>query len=175
VCSSDLGGGRFAMMRCAVLTVSDRCSRGEAEDRSGPAVAEVCTQSLEGVIVEAACVADEPDEIERVLRAWVSVSPTIDLIVTTGGTGLSPRDHTPEAAGRVIERAFPALLELARARSLETSPRAYLSRGVAGVAGRSLIVTLPGSVRGATEILDALVDVLGHAISMLRGEDHARG
>ncbi|GIK17983.1 MAG: molybdenum cofactor biosynthesis protein [Phycisphaerales bacterium] len=157
-------------IRAAVLTVSDRCSRGEAEDRSGPALAAMLCERLAAEIVETVCVPDEVERIECALRNWAEPVRRIDLAVTTGGTGLAPRDVTPEAAMRVIERPHAGLMELARARCLSITPRAYLSRGVAGVAGRTLILTLPGSVRGATEQLAALLDVLPHAVETLRGE-----
>ena len=160
----------MSMIRAAVLTVSDRCSRGEAEDASGPALAAMLRERLGADVVEAACVPDEVERIERALRGWADPERRIDLVVTTGGTGLAPRDVTPEAAARVIERPHAGLMELARARCLSITPRSYLSRGVAGVAGRTLIVTLPGSVRGATEQLGALLDVLPHAVETLRGE-----
>jgi molybdenum cofactor synthesis domain-containing protein len=157
-------------IRLAVLTVSDRCARGEREDASGPALIERCRALFGAALIEHGCVPDDPDLIERRLREWIARTPAIDLILTTGGTGLAPRDHTPEAALRVIERAHPALLELARLRCLEKTPRAFLTRGVAGAAGRSLIITLPGSPRGATENLEAIGDVLSHAIETLRGD-----
>lgn len=157
-------------IRAAVLTVSDRCSRGEAKDLSGPALAQLCRDSLGAAIVATACVPDDPATLEAKLREWSRPDQRIDLILSTGGTGLAPRDHTPEAAMRVIERPAPGLMELARARCAAKTVRTYLSRGVAGVAGRTLIVTLPGSVRGATENLEALLDILPHAIETLRGE-----
>lgn len=156
--------------RVAILTVSDRCSKREAEDTSGPALAALCQRELESQIVDSACIADEADEIERAIRAWANTSPAIDLVLTTGGTGLSPRDHTPEAAMRVIDRPHPALMELARLRCLEKTPRTFLSRGVAGAAKGTLILTLPGSLRGSTEMLEALVDILPHALDTLRGD-----
>lgn len=157
-------------VRVAVLTVSDRCSRGEAQDTSGPALGAMCRERLGAEIVETACLPDDPDGLEACFRAWVAVTPAIDLILSTGGTGLAPRDHTPEAAMRVIERPHPALMELARMRCLSKTPRAMLSRGVAGAAGRSLIMTLPGSLRGSTENLEAVMDILPHAIETLRGD-----
>jgi molybdenum cofactor synthesis domain-containing protein len=157
-------------VRAAILTVSDRCSRAEAEDTSGPALASRCRDGLGAEIVAKACVPDDADAIAATLEEWSRVEPPIDLILTTGGTGLAPRDITPEAAARVIDRPHPALLELARLRCYEKTPRTFLSRGVAGVARRSLIITLPGSVRGATENLEAILDILPHAIETLRGE-----
>ncbi|MCA9292981.1 MAG: MogA/MoaB family molybdenum cofactor biosynthesis protein [Phycisphaerales bacterium] len=157
-------------IRAAILTISDRCSRGETVDTSGPALARICTSDLGAEVVHRACVTDDPDGIEAQLGAWVRTEPTIDLILTTGGTGLAPRDHAPEAAMRVIERPHAGLMELARLRCYEKTPRAYLSRGVAGAARQSLIITLPGSERGSTENLQAILDILPHAIETLRGE-----
>jgi len=158
------------MIRVAVLTVSDRCSRGEQEDTSGPALAELCTQRLNATVVERTTVADELDQIEAQLRGWIDAG--IDLVLTAGGTGLGPRDVTPEASARVIERPHPALLELARARALPAMPKSFLSRGIAGATARTLIINLPGSLRGSTETLEALLDILPHAIGMLHGAGH---
>lgn len=156
--------------RAAVLTVSDRCFRGERVDQSGPALVALLRERLQAEIVETACVPDDTGQIERQLRAWSEPSLRIDLVVSTGGTGLAPRDRTPDAAMRVIDRPHPALMELARLRCLEKTPRAYLSRGVAGAANRTLILTLPGSPKGASENLEALLDILPHAIETLRGD-----
>lgn len=157
-------------MRIAVLTVSDRCSRGELVDESGPALVAKATERLWAEVVETACVADEVELIAETFRRWSRPDAGIDLVLSTGGTGLAPRDVTPEAAMKVIERPHAGLMELARLRCFQKTPRTYLSRGVAGVAGRTLIITLPGSVRGATENLDALLDLLPHAVETLRGE-----
>jgi molybdopterin adenylyltransferase len=161
----------------AVLTVSDRCARGLAQDASGPAVAKLAQQALGAQLVATACVPDDIPAISAQLRAWALESPQPDLIVTTGGTGLSPRDVTPEATLAVLQRGHSGLLELARLRCYAKTPRAYLSRGEAGTLGRSLVINLAGSARGATEQLEALLDVLPHAIAMLRGQttDHAEG
>ena len=165
-----MSGPLSPAIRLAVLTISDRCARGEREDGSGPALIALCREALGAELIESACIPDDPEGIEGRLRDWSGRTPPIDLILTTGGTGLAPRDHAPEAAMRVIERPHPALLELARLRCLEKTPRAYLTRGVAGAAGRSLIITLPGSPRGATENLEAIADILPHAIETLRGD-----
>jgi molybdenum cofactor synthesis domain-containing protein len=157
-------------MRVGILTVSDRCSRCEAEDLSGPALEAMCKERLGAEVVLKGVLPDEADAIEADLRAWTASEHGLDLVLTTGGTGLSPRDVTPEAVGRLIERPIPALMELARLRCLDSSPRAFLSRGVAGVCKRTLIVTLPGSTKGATETLAAMLDVLPHAVAMVRGE-----
>ena len=157
-------------IRTAILTVSDRCSRGEAVDTSGPALAEVIEWRLDGTIVASACVPDKCGDIAEQLRKWAEVPSPADLILTTGGTGLAPRDVTPEATLNVIERRHSGLMELIRRRCYEKTPRAYLSRGEAGTLGQTLIINLPGSRRGATESLEALLDILPHAIGTLRGE-----
>ena len=159
-------------IRCAVLTVSDRASQGVYKDESGPALTAFAQGHLSAEVVESACLPDDEDAIAEQLERWVKQSPTIDLILTTGGTGLGPRDRTPEAAMRVIDRPHPGLLELARLRTGEITELAYLSRGVAGAAGNSLIVTLPGSPRGAIEQVESIQAVLVHAVKMLRGERH---
>jgi len=156
----------------AVLTCSDRCSRGLAIDASGPALMDLLQRQLAAQITAVACVPDEATLISRQLQAWAVDHPKPDLILTTGGTGLSPRDVTPEATAAVIQRRHPGLLELARLRCLAKTPKAYLSRGEAGTVGRSLIINLPGSPRGAREFLEALLDVLPHAVETLRGEVH---
>lgn len=159
-----------APIRAAVLTVSDRCSRGEAIDRSGPALAETLRSRLAAVIVATRCIPDDHSLLVATFREWSAQGCGIDLIASTGGTGLSPRDVTPEAAMSVIERPHAALMELARLRCLSKTPLAYLSRGVAGTIGRTLLITLPGSTRGAVETIEAIADVLPHAIHSLRGE-----
>ena len=156
--------------RCAVLTVSDRASRGEYEDKSGPALVAFATNTLSAQVVQCACIPDEEDQIADQLRQWVNDAPTIDLILTTGGTGLSPRDRTPEAAMRIIDRPHSGLLELARLRTSEITELSYLSRGVAGAAKNSLIITLPGSPKGAIEQIESIQSLLTHALKTLRGD-----
>lgn len=156
--------------RVAILTVSDRCSRGEAIDTSGPALAAMARDHLNADVIAVACLPDVRGQLAAQLRTWATEAPMPDLILTTGGTGLAPRDVTPEATLDVIERRHSGLMELIRRRCYEKTPRAYLSRGEAGTLGRSLIINLPGSQRGATESLDALLDILPHAIETLRGE-----
>lgn len=158
------------LIRAAVLTVSDRCSRGQAVDTSGPSLCTMLRDKLGAEIVETAIVPDERDQIAAVFKRWAAVTPAIDLVISTGGTGLAPRDVTPEAAMSVIERPHAGLMELARMRCYAKTARTYLSRGVAGTLGRTLIITLPGSPRGATENLEALLDILPHAVETLRGE-----
>lgn len=157
-------------IRAAVLTVSDRCSRGEAVDTSGPALADLLRMRLGAEVVDRRCLPDERDRLAACFVEWSRTDLAIDLVVSTGGTGLAPRDVTPEAARSVLAREHPGLMELARLRCLAKTPRTFLSRGVAGTIGRTLILTLPGSVRGSTENLEALLDVLPHAIDTLRGD-----
>jgi molybdenum cofactor synthesis domain-containing protein len=156
--------------RVAILTCSDRGSRGESTDTSGPALARLVTAKIDATVIVTACVADDVDLIAARLVEWSGITPSIDLILTTGGTGLSPRDVTPEATGRVLERRHPGLLELARLRCLSITPRAYLSRGECGTIGRSLVLNLPGSEKGATQTLAAILDLIPHALETLRGE-----
>jgi len=161
---------RHVEIRAAVLTVSDRCSRGQAEDTAGPALCEIIEQELGGRVIATACLPDEAEAISRQLTAWADDSHPPDLILTTGGTGLATRDVTPQATARVLERPHPALLELARLRCYAKTPRTFLSRGEAGTIRQTLVVNVPGSRRGACEWLRALVDVLPHAIVTLRDE-----
>ncbi len=157
-----------APITAAVLTVSDRCSAGQAEDLSGPAVADALRSQTGATIASLRCVPDEVDQIQAALRAWVDEG--VECIVTTGGTGLSPRDVTPEATSALVDRPHPGLTELARARTGATNDFAFLSRGTAGVCGRTLIINVPGSPKGATEHVVAISGVLPHAIETLRGD-----
>lgn len=152
-------------IRAAVLTISDSAARGERDDLSGPAVvAELGALGAE--IVAAEILPDDRDLIAARLRE-LSDSGLVDLVITTGGTGFSPRDVTPEATREVIEREAPGLAELMRAESIKITPLAALSRAVCGIRGNALIVNLPGSVRGARENLQAISRLLPHAISLL--------
>ena len=158
-------------MKAGVLTVSDRVSRGEAEDASGPTA--IATLAGLGFDVDWRVVPDEADQIEAALRKWVGED--VALILTTGGTGFSPRDVTPEVTLQLIERAAPGLVEAARAAGVASHPHAMLSRGVAGVSGRTLIVNLPGSTKAVEEWLDVIRPVILHAVDLLRDQptDHA--
>ncbi len=152
-------------IRAVVLTISDSAAQGEREDLSGPAVvAEI--QTINAEIIATEILADERAHIADRLRYYADHGNT-DLIVTTGGTGLSPRDITPEATRDVIEREAPGLAELMRMESLKITPLAALSRAVCGTRGKTLIVNLPGSVRGARENLAAITRLLPHAIALL--------
>ncbi|MEM6257485.1 MAG: MogA/MoaB family molybdenum cofactor biosynthesis protein [Planctomycetota bacterium] len=158
------------VIRYSVLTVSDRCAAGTREDLGGPAVVREMTDRFGAECVCREIVPDEPPLITQRLRAWLANPEHQDLIWTTGGTGLAPRDVTPEATAPVIERRHDALLELARRRCYDITPMTYLSRGIAGSTGQTLIINLPGSPRGVVEMLDALADVLPHAVETLRGD-----
>ncbi len=160
--------------RVAILTCSDRCSRGEAIDRSGPALAEAVKAHLRAQIAWTSCVPDDISAIQMKLREWSSGNDAAHLILTTGGTGLSPRDHTPEATLPLLHKRVAGLIELARIRCLARTPKAYLSRGEAGLIGRTLVLNLPGSPRGAVEFLEAIADILPHALAVASGEaaDH---
>jgi len=156
--------------RAMVLTASNRAAAGVYEDRSGRALAEGLEQlgfDVEGPHVRA----DDVDELEAVLRAAVDVG--FDVVLTTGGTGLSPTDVTPEATRRVIEREAPGIAEAVRRYGTDNGvPTAVLSRGLAGTAGRTLIVNLPGSTGGVKDALAVLGPLLPHVVSQLRGGDH---
>ncbi|TAL12899.1 MAG: MogA/MoaB family molybdenum cofactor biosynthesis protein [Frankiales bacterium] len=154
--------------RAAVLTVSDRSARGERPDASGPLLA--------GLLRELGLRVDDPvvvpDEIQAVQEAVRAAASSYDLVVTTGGTGLSPRDVTPEAVAPLLDRQVPGIAEALRSRNAAAVPTAVLSRGVAGTIGTTLVVTLPGSTGGVRDGIAVLAEVLEHALAQLRGDDH---
>lgn len=155
-------------MKAAILTISDKGARGEREDRSGPALAAWLKQhSVE--VVSSKMIPDEPDAIAAQLIAWAD-GGECDLILTTGGTGVSPRDRTPEATRAVLDREIPGIGEAMRAASLGKTPFAILSRAVAGMRGRVLIVNLPGSPSGALENLESVWTALPHAVKKIQGD-----
>jgi molybdenum cofactor synthesis domain-containing protein len=158
-------------MRVAILTISDRSSRGERPDTSGEALAGQVT-GMGWEVSQTAIIPDEMDQIQTRLTEWAD-SHTIDIILTTGGTGFSPRDVTPEATSAVIERSAPGLAEAMRATSLRFTPHAMLSRAVAGIRGQTLIINLPGSPTGAVENLQVVMPVLPHAVELLSSSPHA--
>jgi len=157
-------------MRVAILTISDTVSRGERPDRSGPAVRERCAKLEWKIVIEEILPDDRAKLSARLAR--LADAGDVDAILTTGGTGLGPRDVTPEATKEICEKLVPGLSELMRERGRQSTPRAVLSRAVAGVRGSVLIVNLPGSPKGAVESLDAVADLLPHAVEVLHGARH---
>jgi molybdenum cofactor synthesis domain-containing protein len=152
-------------VKAAVLTVSDRVSRGEAEDRSGDLLAELL--AADGFDVERRVVPDERDQIARALRELAAAS---QLVLSTGGTGLAPRDVTPEATREVLDREAPGIAQALRADSIAKTPHGLLTRGLAGVAGRALVVNLPGSTGGCRDGYAVLQPALEHALRLLADE-----
>ena len=157
-------------LRVAILTISDSVSQGKYEDRSGPSVAQACL-AHQWQVASASVLPDERGHIEERLRGLAD-SGSFDLILTTGGTGVGPRDVTPEATSAVCDKLIPGLAEEMRRKGLESTPRAVLSRCIAGVRGTTLIVNLPGSPKGAAESLAAIAALLPHASQIVHGARH---
>lgn len=158
---------------CAILTVSDRCAAGEAEDKSGPRLHAELLEMLKGAeVVATAIVPDEPLAIRSTILQWID-EENIALILTTGGTGFAPRDQTPEAVRPLLDREAPGLVVAMLTTSLAVTPHAMLSRPVAGIRRHSLLITLPGSPKGASENLQTLLPALPHALELLRDDPGA--
>jgi molybdopterin adenylyltransferase len=157
-------------MRVAVLTISDSVAKGEREDLSGPALVARCRE-LGWEVTSALRSSDDPASIREQLRELAD-SGRVDLILSTGGTGLGPRDNTPESTEAVSDLRIPGLAEEMRRKGVEHTPTAVLSRGVAVVRHMTLIVNLPGSPKGALESLDAVAQLLPHAVKVLHGARH---
>ena len=155
----------------AVITVSDKGARGEREDKSGPAL---CALALEHGY-DVVCTSIIPDEIDQIKAELLRCCDELGvrLVLTTGGTGFSPRDVTPEATMAVVERATPGIPELMRAESMKITPRGCLSRSAAGIRGRSLIINLPGSPKAEMENLLAVIEPIKHGLDMLASEGSA--
>ena len=156
------------MIRFGILTLSDRSARGEREDTSGLALARL-VQAEGWSVTKQAILPDDESAIRATLIKWVD-SSEIDVILTTGGTGFSPRDMTPEATRAVIDREAPGLAEAMRAASLKITPHAMLSRVVTGIRKKTLIINLPGSPKGAVENLQVVLPVLSHAVQLLQDD-----
>jgi len=158
-------------IRVGILTVSDRSARGERADLSGPALQQYVSR-LGWSVVQQAILPDELDDIKSLLSAWADQGE-LDMILTTGGTGFAPRDVTPEATQAIIERSAPGLAEAMRAASLKVTRHAMLSRSMAGIRKQTLILNLPGNPKGAVENLEEIIDVLPHAIQLLREDPNS--
>ncbi len=161
-------------LRVAVVTVSDRSAAGEREDRSGPELARA-VEASGAEVVQREVVPDDRHRLATLLQSLCDAPGAPDLILTTGGTGLGPRDCTPEATRASCERMVPGIAETIRARSLAVTPHAMLSRAEAGVRRATLIVNLPGSPGGALDGWEVVAEVAGHASAQLRGGDHPAG
>jgi molybdopterin adenylyltransferase len=160
---SEMGFG------AVIITVSDRGARGEREDGSGPEIARMLEAAgLE--IIGRRIIPDEKETIRRMLLEWCD-GGNADLILTTGGTGVSPRDVTPDATREVIDREIPGMAEAMRRQSAAVTPHAMISRALAGIRGRTLIINLPGSPKGARENLSVLLPALTHAIEKIKGDE----
>jgi molybdopterin adenylyltransferase len=157
-------------IRAVVITVSDRCSRGEQEDESGKILVGLIKE-LDADIVTTEIVSDDLEPLIAKLSSYTDRTD-IDLIITTGGTGFSPRDNTPEATRAVIEREAPGLAEAMRIETLKKAPMAMLSRGICGIRSNTLIINLPGSPTGVRDCFAVIQPVLPHAISLLKGKPH---
>ena len=158
------------MIKAAVLTISDSCSQGTREDLSGPAVKNM----LASANIDAGEILILPDDQDLIAEKLKSLCDETDInvIITTGGTGLSPRDVTPEATLSVCDRIVPGLMEASRAEGYRKTPNAILSRGCAGIRNGTLIVNLPGSVKAVTECMEIIGPILPHAVKMMQGGGH---
>jgi molybdenum cofactor synthesis domain-containing protein len=158
----------MSTIRVVVITASDACARGEREDTSGVALVQLLSE-LGAEIVESRILSDDLDPLVQTLHEF-ALRDDVNLIITTGGTGLGPRDNTPEATQRVIERQAPGIAEAIRAESLKVTPMAMISRGVCGVCSGTLIVNLPGSPKAVRESFAVIAPVLPHALDLLAGK-----
>ncbi len=157
------------MIRTGIITVSDQGSQGIREDSSGPALAAMLADA-EIKVCKTLVIPDEKDQIKEAIKKFADVE-NLDLILTTGGTGVSPRDVTPDATLEVIDKQIPGMAEAMRHQSMNITPHAMISRAIAGIRGRCLIVNLPGSPKGAKENLAVILPALKHAIEKIKGDD----
>ena len=158
------------MINAAILTISDSCSQGTRQDQSGPAIKEMLI-SANIDAGEILILPDDQDQIAAKLKSLCDAGDT-DIIITTGGTGLGPRDVTPEATLSICDRIVPGLMEASRAEGYKKTPNAILSRGCAGIRNATLIVNLPGSVKAVTECMQIIAPILPHAVKMMQGAGH---
>ncbi len=156
------------MITVSILTVSDKGSQGKREDKSGDTIRELVSQ-MDARVIDYAIVPDERDIIAKKLTGWAD-SGKVDMVITTGGTGLTPRDVTPEATLDVVDKVVPGFAEMMRAESFKKTPHAMLSRAVSGIRKRTLIINLPGSPKAVRECLEVIMPALPHAVETLRGE-----
>ncbi len=158
------------MIKVAILTVSDSCAQGKREDVSGQTIKDMLAED-KFEICEKRIVADNHEAIADELK-FLSDNADVDVVITTGGTGLGPRDVTPEATDSICERTVPGLSEIIRAQGWKKTKSAVLSRGIVGIRNRTLIINLPGSSKGVKESLEIILDVLPHAVEMMHGGGH---
>ncbi|KQC08713.1 MAG: cytoplasmic protein [Smithella sp. SDB] len=157
------------MISAGIITVSDKGSQGKREDLSGPAIAEMLADAAIE-IKKTLIIPDETDQIQKAIINFADVE-NLDLILTSGGTGVSPRDLTPDATLKIIDKQIPGMAEAMRHQSMQITPHAMISRAVAGIRGKSLIINLPGSPKGAKENLAVILPALKHAIEKIKGDD----
>ena len=155
-------------MKVLVLTISDRASQGMYDDKSGPAIKSILTEKLPEAAIERLIVSDDAIAIEEAFSSHLDK----DVIITTGGTGIGPRDNTPDITERFCGRLIPCIAEYLRNESIKQTINAVLSRGVAGIKSNTLIINLPGSVKGASFCTELLIQILPHTLKMMRGEGH---
>jgi len=169
----SVGMGAATQIRVVVITVSDACSRGERKDTSGETLV-LLLKDIDAEIVATTIVPDDREPLAETIRAFADRAD-VNLVITTGGTGFSPRDNTPEATLAIVERAAPGLSEAMRMETLKQTPMAMISRGVCGIRSSALIINLPGSPKGVRESFAVIKPVLNHAIALLVGDpDDAR-
>ncbi len=161
---------KYMSYKVAILTISDKCSRGEREDETGKIIKETINSHAWDIIKYEIV----PDDTDKIIQRLLEYCDTLkaDIVFTNGGTGFSPRDNTPEATKAVIEKEIPGIPEAMRFVGFKHTKRAMLSRGIAGIRGKSLIINLPGSTRGTKESLEAILEELPHGLEMLYGREH---
>jgi molybdopterin adenylyltransferase len=154
-------------MKILIITLSDRAVRGAYEDRSGPEIESILCSTFQTLEIERVLIGDEPDQLREQIRRTAE----FDVIITTGGTGIGPRDITPDVVNPMLDKEIPGIMEFIRTQHGERLPSALLSRSIAGVIGTTLIYTLPGSVKAVREYMEEILRSLEHAQQMIRGED----